>query len=52
MKLKNKINRLKELNSKLHKEDFLLTWEKSEDDLEMVLEVADILKELRDKKLH
>ena len=51
MKLKNKINRLKELNSKLHKEDFLLTWEKSEDDLEMVLEVADILKELRDKNI-
>ena len=51
MNLKNKINRLKELNSKLHKEDFLLTWEKSEDDLEMVLEVADILKELRDKNI-
>jgi len=51
MNLKNKINRLKELDSELHKKDFLLTWEKSEDDLEMVLEVADILKELRDKNI-
>jgi len=51
MKLKNKINRLKELNSALHKKDFLLTWEKSQDDLEMVLEVADILKDLRDKNI-
>ncbi len=51
MNLKNRIQQLKELNSDLHKEDFLLTWEKSEDDLKMVLEVADILKELRDQNI-
>ncbi len=51
MKLKNKIKRLKEIKSKLYKKDFLLTWEKSHEDLEMILEVADILKELRDKNI-
>ena len=51
MKLKNKIDRLKEIKSKLYKKDFLLTWEKSESDLLMVLEVADILKQLRDKNI-
>ncbi len=51
MKLKNKIDRLKELKAALYKKDFLLTWEKSMDDLQMVLEVAEILKELRDENI-
>ena len=51
MKLENKIKRLKKIKSKLYKKDFLLTWEKSEADIKMVLEVADILKELRDKNI-
>lgn len=51
MKLDKQIEKLKELKSKLYKKDFLLTWEKTEDDLIMVLEVADILKRLRDKNI-
>ena len=51
MKLKNKIERLKELKAGLYKKDFLLTWEKSADDLKMILEVAEILKELRDENI-
>jgi len=51
MKLKNKIKRLKNLTADLFKKDFLLTWEKSEEELEMVLEVAEILKKMRDKKI-
>jgi knotted carbamoyltransferase YgeW len=47
MNLTDKINQLTELKSELYKKDFLLTWEKSDDDLKMVLEVADILKEMR-----
>jgi len=51
MKLKNKIKRLENLTSNLFKKDFLLTWEKSEDDLKMILEVAEILKKMRNKKI-
>lgn len=51
MKLDKQIKRLKKLQSNLYKKDFLLTWEKSEDDLKMVLEVADILKRLRDDNI-
>jgi len=51
MKLEKKIERLKEIKSKLYKKDFLLTWEKSEEDLKMVLEVADILKQMRDENI-
>jgi len=51
MKLEKKIERLKEIKSKLYKKDFLLTWEKSEEDLKMILEVADILKQMRDENI-
>ncbi len=51
MKLQKKIKGLKKFKSKLYKKDFLLTWEKSEDDLKMVLEVAEILKQLRDENI-
>ncbi len=51
MKLQKKIKGLKKFKSKLYKKDFLLTWEKSEEDLQMVLEVAEILKQLRDENI-
>ncbi|HNQ67784.1 MAG TPA: knotted carbamoyltransferase YgeW [Bacteroidales bacterium] len=42
-----KIQSLQKLNSGLYKKDFLLTWEKTEKDLRIILEVAAILKEMR-----
>jgi len=51
MELKRQIDRLKELKTQLYQKDFLLTWEKSEDDLKMVLEVADILKNMREQNI-
>ncbi len=47
MNLKNKIEDLSKIKSELFKKDFLLTWEKSEKDLKIVLEVAAIIKEMR-----
>jgi len=47
MNLKDKINALSQMKSDLYKKDFLLTWEKSEEDLRVILEVAAILKEMR-----
>ncbi|QKG79889.1 knotted carbamoyltransferase YgeW [Tenuifilum thalassicum] len=37
--------------SDLHGKDFLLTWEKSEDDLKAILHVATILKEMRQQNI-
>jgi len=51
MELKDRINALKQLNPALYKKDFLLTWEKSDDDLKAVLEIATILKEMRDNNI-
>jgi len=51
MSLKNKIENLSRLKTDLYKKDFLLTWEKSQDDLKAVLEVAEILKEMRDNNI-
>ncbi len=51
MNIENKIETLAQLKSKLHKKDFLLTWEKSEDDLKAILEIADLLKQLRDENI-
>ncbi len=51
MDLKQQIEKLQELKTKLYQKDFLLTWEKSEDDLKMVLEVASILKNMRDQNI-
>ncbi|MCD4773285.1 MAG: knotted carbamoyltransferase YgeW [Bacteroidales bacterium] len=51
MNLKNKIEKLQQIKSNLYKKDFLLTWEKSESDLLMILEVADILKQLREQNI-
>lgn len=47
MNLKNRIEGLSKVKSNLHKKDFLLTWEKSEQDLRIILEVAAVLKEMR-----
>ncbi len=47
MNLIEKITQLEKIKSALYKKDFLLTWEKKMEDLEVVLQVADILKEMR-----
>jgi knotted carbamoyltransferase YgeW len=47
MNLKTSIEAIGDLNPELFGKDFLLTWEKSEDDLRTVLQVAAILKEMR-----
>lgn len=39
------------LKSNLHKKDFLLTWEQTEDELKRVLLVAEVLKLFRDKNI-
>lgn len=51
MNISEKINRLSQINSKLFQKDFLLTWEKSDDDLKVILEIADLLKQLRDENI-
>lgn len=51
MKLAEKIEKLYQLKAELYQKDFLLTWEKSHNDLKMVLEVADILKQMRDENI-
>ncbi len=51
MSLQDKINKLGQLKTDLYKKDFLLTWEKSKDDLKGILEVAEILKEMRDNNI-
>jgi len=43
MSLQDKINELGQLKTNLYKKDFLLTWEKSKEDLKGILEVAEIL---------
>jgi len=47
MNLKDKIEILGKMKSDLAGKDFLLTWEKSEKDLRIIIEVATILKEMR-----
>jgi len=47
MNLKESIEQLSKIKSDLVGEDFLLTWEKSEKDLRIILEVAAILKDMR-----
>ena len=51
MSLQDKINKLGQLKANLYKKDFLLTWEKSKEDLKSILEVAEILKEMRDNNI-
>lgn len=47
MNIQHNIEKLSDLKSNLFGKDFLLTWEKDEASIRMILEVADILKELR-----
>ncbi|TNF42000.1 MAG: knotted carbamoyltransferase YgeW, partial [Bacteroidetes bacterium] len=42
-----KIEGIRKLSPSLFRKDFLLTWEKSDDDLRTILEVASVLKEMR-----
>ena len=50
--IKNLINKISDLKAKdLYDKDFLLTWEKSEDDLKQILLIAETLKELRDNNI-
>lgn len=51
MSLQDKITKLSHLKTDLYKKDFLLTWEKSQDDLKAIFEVAEILKEMRDNNI-
>ncbi len=47
MYIHDSIEALKRLQTGLYRHDFLLTWERSHDDLLMILEVADILYHMR-----
>ncbi len=49
--LKQNIERIGHINNGMHCKDFLLTWEKSPADIEMILEVALLLKEMRKKNI-
>ncbi len=51
MKIEDRITLLNDLESRLYKKDFLLTWEKSKDELKAILEIATILKQLRDDNI-
>ena len=51
MNLSDRIEKLNDLKSDLSGKDLLLTWEKSETDLKVVLEVAAILKEMRSRNI-
>jgi knotted carbamoyltransferase YgeW len=51
MSLEDKIERLSRVKSGLAGKDFLLTWEKSESDLRIVLAVAEILREMRSENI-
>ncbi len=51
MKITDRIENLAQLKSNLYKKDFLLTWEKTDDDLKAILEIADLLKQLRNKNI-
>jgi len=51
MDIKNKIKELKNLKPELFGKDYLLTWEKSEDDLKTLLKVAEIIKDMRDENI-
>lgn len=51
MNIKEQIDAILQLETKLYKKDFLLTWEKSEADLRMILGVAQILKDMRSQNI-
>lgn len=45
------VNELKSLNTQLYEKDFLLTWDKTEDEIKQTLLVAEALKFLRDNNI-
>ncbi len=47
MDIQKLIDQIEQINSGLYQKDFLLTWEKSESALRRVLQVAEILREMR-----
>jgi knotted carbamoyltransferase YgeW len=49
--IKKNIELLANQNSDLFAKDFLLTWEKSKNDLEYILQLAQLLKDLRDNNI-
>ena len=51
MNLQQQIDQLANLKSHLYQKDFLLTWEKSHDDLQATLLIADILKNMRTENI-
>lgn len=51
MNIGRKIEELKGLKSELNGKDFLLTWEKSDDDIKAILQVASILKAMRQQNI-
>ena len=51
MNIQYNIEQLADLKSNLFAKDFLLTWEKDEASIRMILEVADILKEMRSQNI-
>lgn len=46
-KLKALLSKIKSYNSSMYRKDFLLTWEKSIDELKSILAIAELLKEMR-----
>ncbi len=51
MKVKEIIEQISSRSASLYQKDFLLTWEKSREALEVILLVAEALKHLRDQKM-
>ena len=51
MNIQERIEKLAQIKAELFKKDFLLTWEKSENDLRAILEIAGLLKQLRDENI-
>ncbi len=51
MKILDRIKTLEQLKPALYQKDFFLTWEKSDDDLKAILEVAGILKQMREANI-
>ncbi len=49
--IKKQIEELSKLNPELFGKDFLLTWEKSDDDLKAILAIANILKDMRSENI-
>ncbi|MFL9708989.1 knotted carbamoyltransferase YgeW, partial [Aeromonas veronii] len=45
------IKEIKNLKSGLHEKDFLLTWEQTPQELELVLKIAEALKTLRGENI-